>query len=184
MAQIEIYKDVNFGGRSVSLNEDVENLKNYGFNDEVSSCKVISGTWILYKDANFQGDSSILSKGNYQTPSAMNFPNDSLSSLRHFPDVSGPTILLFADINYRGRMVTLTGADSNLGSIDFNDSASSAIVLNGTWILYKDYDFKGTRWVLSSSGGDKKDGRYPLPNYFDNDAISSAQPERTIDNEL
>ena len=50
MAKIELYRDSNYGGRSLTTEEDLENLKNNDFNDEASSCKVEAGTWMLYKD--------------------------------------------------------------------------------------------------------------------------------------
>lgn len=177
MAKIELYKDSSYGGRSLMTEESIENLKNYDFNDQASSCKVRAGIWMLYKDANFQGEVSILPQGNYDSPDTMGLPNDSLSSLRKFPEVSGPTILLFKDSNFRGRMVVLTGAESNFKGIDFNDVVSSVIVLNGTWELFKDTGFKGTSWTLSDNGGEQKNGYYPTPSPFENDSISSAKPE-------
>lgn len=169
MAKITLYKDSNFGGRAFPVDQDISNLKDYGFNDEASSCRIESGTWMLYKDSNFQGDISILGKGDYASSGAMGLSNDSLSSLRHYPEVSGPTILLFKDTNYRGRMVVLTGAQSNFKNIDFNDEVSSIIVLEGQWVLYKDSEFRGDSWTLGP-------GLYPTHSPFQNDAISSAKP--------
>jgi hypothetical protein len=168
MAKITIYKDTNYGGRNLEFTYPEANLKNEGFNDEASSCKVESGTWILYKDTDFGGDYSVLGPGNYADADAMGISNDSLSSLRPLPE-SG--ICLFKDTNFRGRMVALTGAESNFKNINFNDEASSVIVVSGTWNLYEDTNFKGTKWTLDV-------GQYQTPQEggFNNDNISSAQP--------
>jgi hypothetical protein len=178
MAKIQLYKDSNFGGRMIEVEGDIGNLKDYGFTDEVSSCKVMDGTWLLYKDQDFQGAYAILDKGEYGSPSSMGLSNDSLSSLRPFPQAAENTILLFKDSNYKGRMIPPTGAESNFHNIDANDEVSSIIVLRGTWYLYKDKDFKGERWAVSATGGDEKNGRYPTAKDFENDKISSAQPAR------
>lgn len=185
MTGITLYQNDKLQGDYETFNGDVENLKDFGFNDETSSCVIHSGTWILYKDANFQGDYTILTPGTYQNPMTMGLGNDSLSSLRRLPEANGPTILLFKDSNYRGEMVTLTGAqndfkhlEQNDSKFNFNDAVSSAIVLQGEWNLYKDADYKGTMWSVSDKGGERDSGRYPKAGRysFDNDAISSAKP--------
>jgi len=45
-------------------------------------------------------------------------------------------------------------------------------VISGTWNLYEDVSFKGTKWTLNV-------GEYKTPQEggFSNDTISSAQPE-------
>lgn len=174
--KITLYSDKDFNGRHLGTTHAIENLKNYGFNDTTTSCKIEGNSWILYKDSNFQGDCSILQQGDYANSGSLGIGNDSLSSLRPFPEVEGPTILLFKDSNYRGRMVVLTGALSNFKSIDFNDQVSSAIVLNGSWELCQDKDFGGNKWVVSPNGGSNKNGRYPHADPFCQDCISSAKP--------
>lgn len=168
MAQITLFQDTNFSGRSLNISYPESNLVNEGFNDLASSCKVISGFWILYKDINFSGSYSILGPGDYAEASAMGLPNDSLSSLRPLPD-SG--ICLFQDVNYGARMVQLTGAQSDLRSIGFNDVTSSVIVVSGNWVMYKDINFQGSAWKLGV-------GRYETPQIggFENDAVSSVKP--------
>lgn len=168
MAKITIYRDSNYGGRSLEFTYPISNLANEDFNDQASSCKIESGIWILYKDIDFKNDFTILKPGSYANPEAMGLENDCLSSLRPLPD-SG--ICLFQDDNFGARMVTLTGAESNFANIDFNDKVSSAIIISGTWNLYEDINFKGTKWTL-------KVGEYKTPQEggFSNDTISSAQP--------
>ncbi|MFP2900434.1 beta/gamma crystallin-related protein [Corallococcus sp. 4LFB] len=85
--------------------------------------------------------------------------------------------ILFQDSNYGSRMVAVTNSIASLSDIDFNDQASSAIVLGGTWLLYKDSNFKGTTWSVSATGGPGHNGYYPSASgFFDNDAISSIKP--------
>ena len=166
MSSIQLFQNTNYGGRSESFTGPISNLGIYDFNDRTSSCKISDGIWMLYEDYNFQGDCSILAPGSYSDSSAMKFSNDSLSSLRPYPEGPGPLILLFEDTNYRGRMVPLTANDSNLGEIGFNDKTSSIIVVQGTWNLFQNYDFGGQQWELGP-------GAYPEATYFKNDSISS-----------
>lgn len=68
---------------------------------------------------------------------------------------------------FRGRMVHLTGPTSDFGFLEFNDKASSAIVLSGTWRLYVDVGFEGEFFDLAP-------GRYPRAG--GDDLLSSCQP--------
>ena len=168
MASITLYEDNNYRGRSVTLTGANPKLGNEGFDDKTSSCKVESGHWILYQNDDFGGNYCILGPGDYADAKGMGFSNDSLSSLRPLPE-SG--VCLFENYEFSGRMVELTAAQSNFGNIDFNDETSSVIVVSGTWDLFQNYDFNGTRWQLST-------GRYAKPEEggFKNDSVSSAQP--------
>jgi len=56
MSKITTYEGANYTGRSMEFTSDNVRLQHDGFNDKPSSCKVESGTWILYKDSNFQED--------------------------------------------------------------------------------------------------------------------------------
>ncbi len=176
-SKITLYEGKNYEGRTVQTSCPIENLANYNFNDMTSSCKTEGNNWILYSSANFDGTSSILTQGNYSDGAAMGVGNDSLSSLRAFPDATATTIMLFRHGDYRGQMVTLYGAESNLQNVLINDAISSIIVLSGTWKLYKGTGFEGPEWIVSATGGPNSDGRYPSSSgYFGEDSISSAKP--------
>jgi hypothetical protein len=179
MASITVYKDTNFNGQSLTFPYPVDNLVTIGnFNDQTSSCRIASGTWILYEDTEYQGHSSILGPGSYSSAEGMGIANDSLSSLRAFPEVdpSLPLILLFKDTEFHGVMILATGPISDLRAYDFSDVLSSVIVVRGTWTLYKDVSFGGSAYTVSATGGTNGDGRYPEPSPFPNDAISSLRP--------
>jgi hypothetical protein len=82
-------------------------------------------------------------------------------------------IILFEDTNLSGKSVIFSKS-GNTGS-SFNDKISSLVVVSGTWYLFKDSDFSGTSWYLTSHGGPDGDGVYP--SYKDwggeNDKVSS-----------
>lgn len=177
MPEITLYRDDNFSGRAVVLNPcGSANLGvDYNFNDQVSSIIVQSGIWLLYEDADYQGSSWIVTPGEYPSPGTWGGTNDSITALRPLPGVSGDTYaMLFEDVNFCGRMVPFSQSDANFVAIDFNDQASSAIVLGGSWSLYQDTNFGGQSWMISATGGPSHNGYYPsYSGFFDNDAVSS-----------
>lgn len=117
---IELYTGENMTGRKFVISgAPNEDLTLDGMNDKVSSCKILSGTWMLYVDANFQGQVSALKPGEYPSKESMGLPNDAISSIRPFPPAQANSILLFQDSGFRGRMVHLTSSSDDLAAIDF-----------------------------------------------------------------
>lgn len=68
---------------------------------------------------------------------------------------------------FRGKMVHVTGPTSDFGFIGFDNQASSAIVLSGTWTLYENLNFDGESIRLPP-------GRYPVAG--GNNQLSSCTP--------
>lgn len=50
-----LFEDANFGGRGLEVREAIPDLSRSGFNDRVSSIRILSGRWLVCQDANFQG---------------------------------------------------------------------------------------------------------------------------------
>lgn len=59
--EIILYENSGFRGKGQPLTESTPNLME--FNDSAMSARVISGTWELYEDVDFQGESIIRSEG-------------------------------------------------------------------------------------------------------------------------
>ncbi len=170
---ISVYQREDYRGRSEVRTNEVPDLKDVALDNQVSSCKIpIGSTWLLYELPNFQGKCSILESGNYATARAMKLPNNTLSSMRPFPIVDGPTVLLFKDSNFCGPMMVVRGAASDIGS-DFNNKISSVIVLEGNWTAYQDIDFQGSKTELTAR-------RYPELGSCHNNFISSLKPEVSV----
>ena len=83
MAEMIVFADSNFRGASGSFTQDLPNVGNF-WNDKITSAKVISGTWQMFADTNFNGRSVTLPPGEYPnlaiSPGGIN--NDSISSVR------------------------------------------------------------------------------------------------------
>ncbi len=90
-ADVVLFEDDNFGGRSYASSNSVSNLNSAGFNDRASSIVVRSGQWQLCSDAYFRGTCVTLGPGRYPSLGAMGL-NDQVSSVRDLgwtPDQRG-----------------------------------------------------------------------------------------------
>lgn len=76
---IVVFTEKNGGGKSLRLTSQVANLSDYsGFNDQVSSVAIFSGTWKLCRSKNYGGGCTKLKPGVYNLDSYDN----SVSSLQ------------------------------------------------------------------------------------------------------
>ncbi len=133
--RVTLYRDDNFRGQSITLTAD-DDCFTTNWNDNVSSIKVerIGGGWgnnnnygdyevVLFKDADFSGESIAIQPGSYRKIEDAGFPNDALSSIK-VP--RGYTVILYEDSDFRGRSVTVTSSNAR---ISFNDVVSSIKVI-------------------------------------------------------
>jgi Beta/Gamma crystallin/Ricin-type beta-trefoil lectin domain len=187
-ADATLYKNRNFGGASRTIAGDTPDLGALGFDNETSSLKIDSGSWILYRDRNFQGRSITLGPGDYPNLEALGFPNDRLSSIRLLPAngatttglVAAPKITLYKARNFGGARRDITGEAADLDQLGFDNEASSLIVHSGTWTLYRNPNFGETPDRPSVTVGP---GEYPDIEAlgFPDDKLSSLRgaPEAT-----
>ena len=81
-AQIIVFEHENFQGRNFTSQENLPDLRAFGFNDTASSVVVLgSKVWEICEDVNFAGKCTVLRPGNYPSFNAMGI-NDRASSLR------------------------------------------------------------------------------------------------------
>jgi hypothetical protein len=185
-AEVVLFEQDNFSGRSITLTGDTNDFGQIGFNDITSSVIVRQGTWSLCTDWYFSGRCTSFGPGQYNSLSPLGI-NDSLSSARvdqYGPGgsssssgssgsssggPSGGTIIVFENENFGGRSMTLTGDTIDFGQIGFNDITSSVVVLRGVWSLCSDWYYGG---YCNSFGP----GQYgSLSPYGLNDVVSSAR---------
>ena len=81
MAQITLYEHDNFGGRTFTADNSVDNLRDFGFNDRASSVVIEGRRWQICDDARFGGRCVELRPGRYTSLSEMGM-NDRVSSVR------------------------------------------------------------------------------------------------------
>lgn len=132
--KIELYQHTKFGGTKTEINTAKPSLA--AQSNSASSAKVLSGYWILYEERDYAGIPHFLPIGEYPEYSSLGIiGNDQLSSIRPLPDTG---ICLFANENFGGEMVVVTGSDTR------SFEAKSVIVRSGEWALYKEADGSGT----------------------------------------
>lgn len=79
-------------------------------------------------------------------------------------------VTLYSRDGFHGEQFTIDGVARNLDRIGFNDSASSAVVTNGSWEVCQDAAFNGRCAIL-------RPGEYPtLASMGLDDEVSSVRP--------
>ena len=192
---IELYDVQRFGGERLTLEAAAGDLAEFGFKDRTNSVIVRKGQWEVCERPQFRGTCLTLSPGTYETmPTALTARiasvrplagNAALTAAPGFgaPPVpigqapagapvtaidEAPPLTLYRDAGFGGRSVPISGALANLGSLNFNDEASSLEIRRGRWQLCQNSDFGGQCMVLGA-------GRHELSGRF-HDGISSLRP--------
>jgi len=84
-AQILFYEHDGFGGRSFTVEGQVENFARAGFNDRASSVVVLRERWEVCTDAGFHGSCMVLRPGRYSSLNELGL-NDRISSARRIDE--------------------------------------------------------------------------------------------------
>ncbi len=146
-AEIIVYADAYYSGASRHFTGDVRDLANEGFNDRISSIRVVSGIWTVCTDASYYGRCQDVS-GDISNLDSTGL-NDRISSIRlegHGGWDQGSYrngITLYEDSNYRGRQFEIDDDVYNLSQYNFNDRVSSVRVDGGTWEICQDSGYNG-----------------------------------------
>ncbi len=148
-AEVVLYENDDYNGRSLRSSNSVSNLDDNGFNDKVSSVRVRGGRWQLCADAYFRGSCVTLGPGEYPSLRAMGM-NDKVSSARELgwtPDGGGGW-------NSNNRY-----DHSNSGNYNSNSSYdSNRWGSGGNWgsgtraVLFSGYNLSGESFVVGTGG--------------------------------
>ncbi|MBD2483828.1 beta/gamma crystallin-related protein [Planktothrix sp. FACHB-1365] len=85
MASLVLFEHENFGGNSITIENDTSNLSDLGWNDKTSSVKIMSGEWQLWSNADFNGVALQLTPGDYPKLTEIDGRfNDVISSVKAF----------------------------------------------------------------------------------------------------
>lgn len=79
---VVLYEHWKFNGKNMTATSDMKSLGSAGFDDEVSSLKILSGVWRFYDLPNYKGRHWDLGPGNYRWVRDNGIPNDVISSMR------------------------------------------------------------------------------------------------------
>lgn len=164
-AQVTLYEDEGFAGRSVTTSKPVADLERYGFNNRAASAVVKGARWEVCDEERFGGRCVVLRPGRYATLSAMSL-NNRVSSARNLradarvrdsryaplPVVAQATF--YEQEGFAGRSFITAQPVVNLRRFGFNDRASSAVIVGERWETCDEPRFGGRCTVL-------RPGNYP-----------------------
>jgi len=167
-AEVTIYENEGFSGRSFTATRPVGNLERFGFNDRASSAVVKGERWEVCDDARFDGRCRVLRPGRYPSLAAMGL-NDRVTSVRalradarvedarYAPLPAAPVLAqatFYEQENFQGRSFSTARTVDNLRRSAFNARASSVVVVGERFEVCDQPQFGGRCVVL-------RPGRYP-----------------------
>lgn len=134
--EIILYSRPNFQGDQLRVRGDVQNLREYDMNDEVSSVIVMDGEWGLFQHKDFGGRGVRLRPGSYPNMEAAGMEDDEISSVRLLTPTPPPppplpdlTREVLARAGYMGK-VDGSGADRVATDIRFRGLTVQVQVTN------------------------------------------------------
>lgn len=194
-AEAILFDGNNCSGQYRMIDRSVSDFNQIGFDNEVNSLMVITGTFQFYRDAGYgegNGPSFQLGPSGYQETcwslndaSQGSFPNDRMSAAQLVADGGQPqpdgVAILYDLTNFGGQYRILTRAVNDFNAIGFDNDVESIRVVSGTWAFFRDAGYgtgNGPAIILGP-------GDYPnvenVPGYqpgtFPGDRMSAAQVE-------
>lgn len=184
--RVEVYTNPNFTGAAMTLDNDIDNLRNTGFNDRIQSMRIYGGNWEACEDQNYGGVCQVFGPGDYRRlPPQLDRSISSLRRISNEPSWTGVIpggqsyavlepgagrsrhpIWLYEHGNFGGRTIRAVGDVADLGPSGMNDAASSVFISFGTWQLCEDSNYRGRCFTLGP-------GQYNEMPPGMNDTISS-----------
>ena len=172
-SRVVVYEKQDFGGRAITVQQDIADLGRSGFNDRISSVEVFGAHWEICRDGGFAGPCVVLREGRYPSLASMGLENR-VSSIRELTRDNGPgsapaRVEFFEGEGLRGRSFATDADLADLRQTGFNDRVSSVQINGGPWELCRDKAFNGPCVVL-------RQGQYPsLASMGLDNQISSAR---------
>lgn len=184
--RVEVYTNPDFGGQAMTLDGDVDSLRNTGFNDRIQSMRVFGGNWEACEDRDYRGACLVFGPGDYRRlPPQLDRSISSMRRLSAEPSWSGLSpagqnyvlmdggasrsrhpLWLYEHGNFNGRTLRATGEISDLSSTGMNDVTSSIFISIGTWQFCEHANYGGRCFTLGP-------GQYSEMPVGMNDTISS-----------
>ncbi|XP_040284757.1 beta/gamma crystallin domain-containing protein 1 isoform X1 [Bufo bufo] len=148
--RVELFSEADFKGQSQLLEEDLSIIEE---SFKVKSCKVTSGRWTAYDQADFSGNLWVLEEGRYPNLCAMGCPHDtvirSMKTINY--EFSDPSLVLYGKENCRGRRVKLNKETTDLQAMGYSPDLRSLEVLGGIWVFYEYENYRGRQLLISPS---------------------------------
>jgi hypothetical protein len=180
-AQVTLYQQESFEGRSFTTQKRIGNLERYGFNDRASSAVVVGKRWEVCDEVRFEGNCAILRPGRYPSLASLGLNNRITSAravsgnarydeARYAPAPAAAQVTFYEHEGFNGRSFTTEREVADFNRVGFQNMASSIDVVGGRWEVCENFGYSGRCFVL-------RPGRYPsFESMGLNDRISSVRP--------
>ncbi|XP_048477085.1 epidermal differentiation-specific protein-like, partial [Rhincodon typus] len=133
---IILYEEQDFGGLSLELHDDADDLLLLAFNNATMSLKVRGAPWQCCVEAGCSGDAEdafeVFEEGCYADLGSFGHVISAVRAVRHTLEDPGMRIYTNFDLGGVGRNFS---RQVNLAYSDVNDLASSHVVDSGVWLL-------------------------------------------------
>jgi hypothetical protein len=149
-AEIQVCEHKNYGGRCITLLHGVNDLRDWGMSNTISSFRIRSGTWRMCSAPNLEGACQDFTRSVSDLSGTR--LQDAISSLRPVRSGSGgggTAIVVYTAPNFRGRSLVFSDDIADLRRVNLNDRISSIRVLGGRWVICTDINYVGCRSVAA-----------------------------------
>ena len=162
-AELTFYQNDNYSGGTFTTDRQVQNFRQFGFNDRASSVVVTKEMWEVCDRNRFSGNCSVLRPGQYPSLAAMGLSsaaasvrqiprNERVDESRYAPVAAavpvGAQVVFYEGESFQGRSFTAQSQVDDFTRYGFNDRASSAVVLGDQWEACENVRFGGRCVVL------------------------------------
>ncbi|XP_062864263.1 gamma-crystallin M2-like [Trichomycterus rosablanca] len=150
MGKVIFYEDRNFMGRSYECTGDCSDMHSYM--SRCHSCRVESGCWMVYDQANYMGNQYFLKRGDYADYHSMWGwgMNSWIRSCHMIPMWRGSyKIKIYERENFMGQMMeVMDDCDSFMDRYHWSNGCMSCHVMDGHWLMYEFPHYRGRMWYF------------------------------------
>ncbi|XP_051032383.1 beta-crystallin A4 [Phodopus roborovskii] len=159
-----VWDEEGFQGRRHEFTAECPSVLELGF-ETVRSLKVLSGAWVGFEHAGFQGQQSVLERGEYPAWDAWSgntaYPAERLTSFRPVACANhrDSRLTIFEQENFLGRKGELNDDYPSLQAMGWDSTeVGSFHVQSGAWVCSQFPGYRGFQYVLESDhhSGDYK----------------------------
>ncbi|GCC30484.1 hypothetical protein chiPu_0008935 [Chiloscyllium punctatum] len=152
LPEIDLCTELDGLGRKTTYIDDMEEVETYGIVEPTLSIEVYSGTWILFEEPFYQGNSYIVEPGQYPSPESWQAVNPFISSLKPLK-----MVIVYEKPFFEGKQLELkTDVFSFVEGVEESalchtypfTNVGSMKVLGGFWVAYENTDYTGEQYVL------------------------------------
>ncbi|XP_034494800.1 beta-crystallin A4 isoform X1 [Ailuropoda melanoleuca] len=152
--KIVVWDEEGFQGRRHEFTAECPSVLELGF-ETVRSLKVLSGAWVGFEHAGFQGQQYVLERGEYPCWDAWSgntaYPSDRLTSFRPVACANhrDSRLTIFEQENFLGRKGELSDDYPSLQAMGWDgNEVGSFHVHSGAWVCSQFPGYRGFQYVL------------------------------------